>query len=90
MRIRGRFRRSSPVLSCEEVGALLQRFLDGELDEDCFRRVAAHLDDCRRCGLEAEVYAAVRSSLARRGAVEPESLARLRTFAAHLASSEEP
>ncbi|MBV7697464.1 glycosyltransferase [Streptomyces sp. TRM70350] len=29
------------------------------------RRVAAHVDDCRRCGLEAAVYREIKSALAR-------------------------
>ncbi len=85
MMIRERFGRSRNQLSCRQVGQILQSHLDGELDEDRARRVATHLDDCRRCGLEAETYTALRASLARQGAVEPERLERLRAFGARLA-----
>jgi anti-sigma factor RsiW len=73
-------------LTCRQVGRLLQSHLDGELDDLRARRVAAHLDDCLRCGLEAEAYRALRSALRRRLPVDPDQLARLREFAAHLAA----
>jgi anti-sigma factor RsiW len=49
------------------VAKVLQSFLDGELDEDVARRVAAHLNLCRRCGMKADTYRAIKASLARRG-----------------------
>ncbi|UQA91285.1 anti-sigma factor family protein [Streptomyces halobius] len=63
-----------------QVARLLQSYLDGETDEITARRVAAHLKDCRRCGLEASVYREIHNALARR--VEPDAGAvqRLRAF----------
>ncbi|MGW0734812.1 zf-HC2 domain-containing protein [Streptomyces sp. NPDC002851] len=40
------------------VTKVLQAYLDGETDELTARRVADHVEDCRRCGLEATVYQA--------------------------------
>jgi anti-sigma factor RsiW len=79
--------RPSESLACPEVGRLLQRFLDDELGADA--EVAAlsdHLDECRRCGLEAETYRTIKAALAaRRAPVPPESVERLREFGRQLA-----
>lgn len=78
-------------MQCDEVGRLLQHYLDGHLDERRAARLAAHLEDCRRCGLEADTYERIKSSLAeRRGSVPAESLARLREFGERIARGEEP
>lgn len=55
------------MASCRQVGRLLQSYLDGEVDDLTARRVARHLDLCRRCGLEASAYAEIKKALARRG-----------------------
>ncbi len=83
------FRRRSGHLDCRQVAALLQPFLDGELDGERGREVARHLDDCRRCGLEAQTYREMKAAL-RRGARQPspESVQRLRQFVARLAAGE--
>jgi anti-sigma factor RsiW len=79
------------VLSCAEVADLLQQYLDDESDEPTARLVSAHLEDCRRCGLEADVYRDIKASLARRRAPLPEPVAaRLRHFGALLAAGESP
>ncbi|WP_374987044.1 zf-HC2 domain-containing protein [Streptomyces fradiae] len=49
-----------------QVARVLQKYLDGETDEATARRVAVHLEDCRRCGLEASVHQEIRSAPARR------------------------
>ncbi len=72
--------------SCRQVGQLLQTHLDGELDPARSQRVAAHLDDCLRCGLEADTYRALCDSLERRIPIDPEPLARLHEFGARLAA----
>lgn len=54
------------VASCRQVGRLLQSYLDGEVDDLTARRVARHLELCRRCGLEASAYAEIKKALARR------------------------
>ena len=53
---RSRRRSQDRPMDCHEVGALLQHYLDDELDERRAAGIAAHLEDCRRCGLEAEAY----------------------------------
>ncbi|MBW3562582.1 MAG: zf-HC2 domain-containing protein [Actinobacteria bacterium] len=59
----------------------MQHYLDGELDRSTARKVASHLDDCRRCGLEAETYEELKRRLSRfSGQVEPEAVERLREF----------
>jgi prolipoprotein diacylglyceryl transferase len=45
--------------SCQEVARMLQSFLDREVDDGTAERVAAHLEMCRHCGLDADVYRAV-------------------------------
>lgn len=88
-----RFRRNSAdsPMSCHQVGELLQHYLDGELDASRSQRLADHLEDCRRCGLEAETYERIKQSLAeQRPEVAPDSLARLREFGTRLARGEEP
>lgn len=77
-------------VDCRHVGAWLQAYLDGELDDARSRSVSRHLKDCRRCGMEASTYRELKASL-RRGAPsldEIESLDRLRDFAERLANGE--
>lgn len=73
--------------SCHEVARVLQSFLDGQVDDLTARRVARHLESCRRCGLEAETYTRIKNTLARRGGVDPEAVERLRAFGAQLVES---
>lgn len=87
MSARWQWRRGSAAerrLNCMQVARVLQRYLDGETDEVTARRVAAHLEDCRRCGLEAAVYRELKQSLARREMPDEQALARLRDFGAYL------
>lgn len=74
---------------CLHVTRLLQSYLDGELDAPSSRVIAEHLEDCRRCGLEASTYRAIKTAVADGGqgpaSVEPEAVARLRHFAQELA-----
>ena len=84
-------RRPDRPMSCRQVGRLLQRYLDSDLDEVTARRITRHLEDCRRCGLEAAVYTEIKSTLAQRGAVLPAAiLARLRDFGEQLAREGPP
>ena len=70
---------------CHEVGTRLQEFLDDEVRDRRRDAIAAHLEDCRRCGLEAETYLAVKDSLHRgRRDVPPATIERLRTFSEEL------
>lgn len=77
--------RSDAAASCREVGKVLQAWLDGQVDDVTARRVRRHLDDCRRCGLEASTYAEIKSALARR-APHPDAAAieRLEAFGQRL------
>ncbi len=72
------------MASCLQVGRLLHSYLDGEMDDLTARRVARHLELCRRCGLEASTYADIKNALARRGASVPDDGERLQQFAEHL------
>lgn len=85
MKILGRLVGTPQQPSCRQVTRVLQSLLDGELDDDGAARVSAHLDDCGRCGLEAETFRAIKDTLA--GAptgTDDRSLKRLREFAAVL------
>jgi hypothetical protein len=75
---------------CAEVARWLQPYLDDEVDARTLRLVGAHLEVCRRCGLEAETYRALKEALARRSDPPAEPLARLRSFADHLAAGDVP
>ena len=74
------------LLSCPEVGRLLQSYLDGELGEPTeVEALTVHLEECRRCGLEADTYLRIKSALERRGTDVPEeSVRRLREFGERL------
>jgi anti-sigma factor RsiW len=74
-------------MNCVQVGRTLQRYLDGTLDDEARRRVAAHLAQCRRCGMDEQAYREISAALRRsREPFDPEAIARLRNFAATLAS----
>jgi anti-sigma factor RsiW len=72
-------------MNCMQVGRRLQRYLDGDLDDLTARRIMRHLDDCRRCGMEAAAYTEVKASLARRASDVPDgAVTRLRAFGEQL------
>lgn len=78
-------------MRCLRVARVLQSYLDGETEPPTAAAVAAHLEECRRCGLEASAYAAIKTAIAANGArgpgaVDPAALARLEAFAARLAA----
>jgi hypothetical protein len=66
--------------SCLKAWPLLQSFIDGELDTAAAQRVSRHLEDCRRCGLEAAVYRELQESLRRQVHVPEPALAQLGYF----------
>ncbi len=75
------------VASCREVARKLQAYLDNEVDELNARRITAHLELCRCCGMKATTYREIKAALARSGAVTDElALQRLHRFAHDLAS----
>lgn len=78
-------------LSCREVGRLLQSYLDDEDTGGRSEQIRAHLDDCRRCGLEADTYRRIMDALAERAEPLPEaSIERLRSFGRALAVGGDP
>jgi anti-sigma factor RsiW len=77
---------SSP--KCVRVAAVLQSFLDDELDADQTMQVLNHLDECRACGLEADTYRELKLALRRHGRPDPEMIDRLRVFADRLIQGE--
>lgn len=85
------FGRADPApqaMDCAEVGKVVQSYLDSELDDETARMVSAHLDECRRCGLEASVYRDLKAALAHRTDPPEESVDRLRRFGHQLATGE--
>lgn len=69
------------ALSCHEVAEVLQSFLDQEVDDGTAGQVEAHLEMCRRCGLEGDLYREIKDSLTRSAQPVPElTLWRLRRF----------
>ena len=73
------------MASCVEVARQLQAYLDHEVDEVAARRIARHLEICRRCGLEASTYTEIKSALGRQGEPVPDgALERLRCFGNNL------
>lgn len=90
MGIRRRWRRMREMRECMHVGPKLQAYLDGEVDEvdeATVRRVAAHLEYCRRCGLEAAAYREIKRALGAREQPAADALARLRAFGEQLAAA---
>lgn len=69
---------------CLRVTRVLQSYLDGEVDESTSAVVAKHLEECRRCGLEASTYRAIKSAITQAGPevapVDAEAIERLRRF----------
>lgn len=78
-----RLRRKAGI-SCARVQALVQAYLDGELDAPDRDRLAAHLDRCRPCCVEAATYERIKASLA--APVPPEVVERLSRFAASISN----
>jgi anti-sigma factor RsiW len=85
---RFRDRRASDQLSCREVGKVLQAYLDSALDDLSARRISAHLEGCRRCGLDFEAFTQIKAALERRAERTPEDpgVRRLRAFVESLVS----
>lgn len=67
---------------CHRVQQVLQSYLDGELGDEDAAMVAAHLQWCERCGIEADLYERVKASIADLRVVpDPDVMARLQQFA---------
>ena len=76
-----RMRRRAGI-SCAHVQDLVQAYLDGELAEPGRTQLAAHLELCRPCGVDAETYDRIKTSLA--APAPAETVERLEHFAATL------
>lgn len=64
---------------------VLQDYLDNALDEAKADQVARHLDECHRCGLEAEVYQEIKTALKRQErSLNSQVLQRLSNFSDQL------
>jgi anti-sigma factor RsiW len=79
------------MLRCLRTSRALQRYLDGEADDLTSARVAEHLEECRRCGLQAQTYRAIKRALRSRGGdIDEPALRRLRAFSRSLAEGAGP
>ncbi len=86
---RSRARRNKPEVNCREVGKVLQSYLDDDVEGDFAGKIAAHLDACKECGLEVETYRQIKTSLAgKMPEVDPDAVARLRSFGEKLKTGE--
>jgi anti-sigma factor RsiW len=82
------WRRSDPQVNCHEVGKVIQAYLDGELENDT-DKVAAHIEACKICGLEAETYSKIKQALrAPESEIDAETVTRLREFGEGLISED--
>lgn len=73
---------------CRKVVRVLQDYLDGETNGPTSTMVAEHLEQCRRCGLEASTYRAIKSAIAASAPdqlIDAAAVERLRRFAQELA-----
>ena len=74
------------MMSCRDVGLRLQSYLDDELDPARMERIRAHLEACRDCGLDFDVYSSIKSDIAAsRRDPDPNAIERLREFARGIA-----
>jgi anti-sigma factor RsiW len=77
---------------CLRVTRVLQSYLDGEADAATSTIVAKHLEECRRCGLEASTYRAIKVAITETGPdvapVDAEAVERLRRFAEELSEQQ--
>jgi len=75
-------------MSCQQVEAVLQQYLDKELEASEVPKVLKHLEACKDCGLEAEMYSDIKASLhAHQQAPTADSMDRIQALAQELATS---
>lgn len=80
--------RMPDLARCMRVSRSLQRYLDGEADDRMTARITEHLEECRRCGLEAKTYRAIKQAISDRGHdLDELPLRRLRSFHRSLAEA---
>ncbi len=86
-----RRRRRDDALDCGQVARVLQSYLDDELTVTTAREVADHLEQCRRCGMEADTYRDLKQRLSRfADPVDQVAVERLRRFVDELAGHRAP
>jgi anti-sigma factor RsiW len=72
-------------IECMRVRPLLQPLLDGELDAAGRARMETYLEACRRCGLAADTYEALKARLRQfEQPVHPAAVERLEAFVTEL------
>lgn len=82
-------RHTKGALNCIQVGNVLQKYLDDVVDPTTADLVAAHLDDCKRCGMKASEYRQIKRSLAHtRTEGDDAVVARLHEFATKISAGE--
>lgn len=70
---------------CMRTTRNLQKFLDGALEPSEVSKVLAHLEECRRCGLDVEVYRQIKATLEiTASGLDAAAIGRLREFATSL------
>ncbi len=78
-------------MGCRAVRRILQAFLDGEVEPRHAELVAAHLESCQRCGVEARTFQAVIAALRRlRPDLDVEAYTRLCQVVDRLAADDGP
>ena len=76
-------------LSCEEVLAIMQSYLDGETGAGEARQMVGHLDLCPDCDHERQIYADIKRALIScQASIDPEVRNALLTFGQRLARGE--
>lgn len=87
MNVFARFLRRND-LSCQHVEKVMQEYLDNELDPAEVPKVLKHLETCRDCGLEAELYERIKTTLrGHQQTPDQASIDRVRNLAFELANS---
>lgn len=75
-------------MSCQQVEAVLQQYLDDELEATEVPKVLKHLEACKDCGLEATMYTRIKASLVNhQDSPTEDSMARIRALARELATT---
>lgn len=78
-------------MSCSQVEEVMQQYLDNELEPSEVPKVLAHLEACKDCGLEAELYTRIQNSLhEHQAAPSADSMDKIRALARELAVSGPP
>ena len=75
-------------MSCQQVEAILQQYLDEELEASEVPKVLEHLEACNDCGLEAPLYSRIKNSLLNhQDSPTNDSITRIHALAEELAAT---